>query len=175
MSPYAIVCADEVLSHVMQRRGAAAQEFAHFMGQVVKLPDLPVGVALAGGLAVFEVSIADNARICEDDLSAPADPKGLQVYAWFVVGEIVGKRQLIGTHSHVFARTHPLMMFFGHLAAVCAHAQNIPRARGVAREKEPLILNHKRYAERECETKLKGGGKMPWCAGYPVKAASAHH
>ena len=99
MSSYAIVCADEVLPHVMQRRGAAAQEFAHFMGQVVKLPDLPVGVALAGGLAVFEVSIADNARICEDGLSAPADPKGLQVYAWFVVGEIVGKRQLIGTHS----------------------------------------------------------------------------
>ena len=42
------------------------------MGQVVNLPQLPVGVALAGGLAVFEV------------------------YAWFVVGEIIGKRQLIG-------------------------------------------------------------------------------
>lgn len=55
-----------------KRRGAAAQEFAHFMGQVVNLPQLPVGVALAGGLAVFEV------------------------YAWFVVGEIIGKRQLIG-------------------------------------------------------------------------------
>ena len=145
------------------------------MGQVVKLPDLPVGVALAGGLAVFEVSIADNARICEDDLSAPADPKGLQVYAWFVVGEIVGKRQLIGTYSHVFARTDPFMMFIVHLAAVQAHAQNLPRARGVAREKEHLILNHKSYAERECEAKLKVGGEMSWCAGYPVKAASAHH
>jgi len=55
-----------------KRRAAAAQEFAHFMGQVVKLPELPVGVAMAGGLAVFEV------------------------YGWFVVGEIIGKRQLIG-------------------------------------------------------------------------------
>ena len=42
------------------------------MGQAVKLPDLPVGVAMAGGLALFEV------------------------YGWFVVGEIIGKRQLIG-------------------------------------------------------------------------------
>jgi len=56
----------------VQRRAAAAQEFAHFMGQAVKLPDLPVGVAMAGGLALFEV------------------------YGWFVVGEIIGKRQLIG-------------------------------------------------------------------------------
>ena len=63
MLSYEIVCADEVLSDVTQRRGAAAQEFAHFMGQVVKLPDLPVGVALAGGLAVFEVSVADNTQI----------------------------------------------------------------------------------------------------------------
>lgn len=99
----------------------------------------------------------------------------MQVYAWFVVGEIVGKRQLIGTHSHVFARTDPFMTFFGNLAMVYAHAQNLPHAPGVAREKELLILNHKSYAERECETKLKGGGKMLWCAGYPVKAASAHH
>ena len=99
----------------------------------------------------------------------------MQVYAWFVVGEIVGKRQLIGTYSHVFARTDPFMMFIVHLAAVQAHAQNLPRARGVAREKEHLILNHKSYAERECEAKLKVGGEMSWCAGYPVKAASAHH
>jgi hypothetical protein len=56
----------------MQRRGAAAQEFAHFMGQMVKLPDLPVGAAMAGGLAIFEV------------------------YAFFCIGEIIGKRQLIG-------------------------------------------------------------------------------
>ncbi len=59
----------------LQRRAAAAQEFAHFMGQAVKLPDLPVGVAMAGGLALFEV------------------------YGWFVVGEIIGKRQLIGKPS----------------------------------------------------------------------------
>ena len=45
------------------------------MGQAVKLPDLPVGVAMAGGLALFEV------------------------YGWFVVGEIIGKRQLIGKPS----------------------------------------------------------------------------
>ena len=42
------------------------------MGQAVKLPELPLGVAMAGGLAIFEV------------------------YGWFVVGEIIGKRQLIG-------------------------------------------------------------------------------
>jgi hypothetical protein len=56
----------------LQRRAAAAQEFAYFMGQAVKLPELPLGVAMAGGLAIFEV------------------------YGWFVVGEIIGKRQLIG-------------------------------------------------------------------------------
>jgi len=66
----------------LQRRAAAAQEFAYFMGQAVKLPELPLGVAMAGGLAIFEV------------------------YGWFVVGEIIGKRQLIGdrflnTHVHV--------------------------------------------------------------------------
>lgn len=43
------------------------------MGQAVNVLNLPVGVAMAGGLAVFEV------------------------YAWFCVGEIIGKRQLIGT------------------------------------------------------------------------------
>ena len=42
------------------------------MGQAVNVLNLPVGVAMAGGLAVFEV------------------------YAWFCVGEIIGKRQLIG-------------------------------------------------------------------------------
>lgn len=55
-----------------KRRGAAAQEFAYFMGQAVNVLNLPVGVAAAGGLAVFEV------------------------YAWFCVGEVIGKRQLIG-------------------------------------------------------------------------------
>lgn len=43
------------------------------MGQAVNVLNLPVGVAAAGGLAVFEV------------------------YAWFCVGEVIGKRQLIGT------------------------------------------------------------------------------
>ena len=175
MSPYAIVCADEVLSHVMQRRGAAAQEFAHFMGQVVKLPDLPVGVALAGGLAVFEVSIADNVRICEDACLRQLTRRVCRCTPGLLSARLSANVSSSVHTPHVFARTHPLMMFFGHLGAVCSHAQNITRARGVAREKEPLILNHKRYAERECETKLKGGGKMPWCAGYPVKAASAHH
>jgi hypothetical protein len=69
----------DAASRLLQRRAAAAQEFAHFMGQVVKLPELPVGVAMAGGLAVFEV------------------------YGWFVVGEIIGKRQLIGLCLSLFS------------------------------------------------------------------------
>ena len=66
----------------LQRRAAAAQEFAYFMGQAVKLPELPLGVAMAGGLAIFEV------------------------YGWFVVGEIIGKRQLIGDR---FLKMHMFM------------------------------------------------------------------
>ena len=66
----------------LQRRAAAAQEFAYFMGQAVKLPELPLGVAMAGGLAIFEV------------------------YGWFVVGEIIGKRQLIGDRFLKNAQVH---------------------------------------------------------------------
>eukprot|EP00960_Hanusia_phi_P001202 33040-Hanusia_phi.AAC.1 len=55
-----------------QRLQAAKEEFSHFMSNLSKLPDLKVGIVAAGALAVLET------------------------YGCFVIGEVIGKRQLIG-------------------------------------------------------------------------------
>ncbi|EKX47027.1 hypothetical protein GUITHDRAFT_106940 [Guillardia theta CCMP2712] len=64
-----------------QRLQAAREEFSHFMSNVSQLPDLKVGIVAAGAVAILET------------------------YGCFVLGEVIGKRQLIGypvkvAHSH---------------------------------------------------------------------------